>query len=212
MEVEIPDLQDHIVATSQYVARTKHDINEFQSTRTELTLNEIVAQGRYHKDLDLIDAVMEGPEDPEDDPDYFRRINARENFTRASVNVMEGRKKWTTLTFPTNTLIASQTWSPAMTVPAGFTADGLPVGLEFVAAPYDEPTVFGLGYAFEQATTPPRTSTGCDDRLSSTHPDRELPHGRHQRGHEGTLRPLGAGRRRQPQCQAVAARSQATGP
>ena len=88
MEVEIPDLQDHIVATSQYVARTKHDINEFQSTRTELTLNEIVAQGRYHKDLDLIDAVMEGPEDPEDDPDYFRRINARENFTRASVNVM----------------------------------------------------------------------------------------------------------------------------
>ena len=56
------------------------------------------------------------------------------------------------LTFPTNTLIASQTWSPAMTVPAGFTTDGLPVGLEFVAAPYDEPTVFRLGYAFEQAT------------------------------------------------------------
>jgi Asp-tRNA(Asn)/Glu-tRNA(Gln) amidotransferase A subunit family amidase len=39
-----------------------------------------------------------------------------------------------------------------MTVPAGFTAGGLPVGLEFVAAPYDEPTVFKLGYAFEQAT------------------------------------------------------------
>jgi amidase len=172
VEVEIPDLADHIVATSQYVARTKHDINEFLSTRTDLTLNEIVAQGRYHKDLDLIDAVMEGPDDPEDDPDYFRRIAAREDFTRATVNViasnrlngliyptaqvpaptMEGRRSWTTLTFPTNTLIASQTWSPAMSVPAGFTADGLPVGLEFVAAPYDESTVFRLGYAFEQVT------------------------------------------------------------
>jgi amidase len=179
VEVEIPDLQDHIVATSQYIARTKHDINEFLSARTNLTLNEIVAQGRYHKDLDLIDAVMEGPDDPEDDPDYFRRINAREAFTRTTVNVMArhrldaliyptaqvpaptmtGRKAWTTLTFPTNTLIASQTWSPAITVPAGFTANGLPVGLEIVAAPYDEPTVFKLGYAFEQATRHRRAPT-----------------------------------------------------
>jgi Asp-tRNA(Asn)/Glu-tRNA(Gln) amidotransferase A subunit family amidase len=172
VEVEIPDLMEHIVATSQYVARSKHDINAFLSSRSELTLNEIVARGLYHKDLDLIDAMMDGPDVPEDDPDYFRRIGAREDFARATVNVMgrnrldgliyptaqvpaptmAGRKDWTTLTFPTNTLIASQTWSPAMTVPAGFTAGGLPVGLEFVAAPYDEATVFRLGYAFEQAT------------------------------------------------------------
>jgi amidase len=172
VEVEIPNLAHHIEATSQYVARTKHDINEFLSTRTDLTLNEIVERGQYHPDLDLIDAVMAGPEKPEDDPDYFRRIGAREAFTRETVNVMArnslnaliypsvqvpapsmaDRKQWTTLTFPTNTLIASQTWSPAMTVPAGFTSDGLPVGLEFVAAPYDEATVFRLGYAFEQAT------------------------------------------------------------
>ena len=162
---------DHIVATSQYVARTKHDINEFLSTRTTLTLNEIVAQGQYHKDLDLIDAVMEGPEDPEDDPDYFRRIvraktsrargqrDGPQPAQRAHLPDVAGRRAddggsqgRTTLTFPTNTLIASQTWSPAMTVPAGFTADGLPVGLEFVAAPYDEPTVFRLGYAFERVT------------------------------------------------------------
>lgn len=172
VEVEIPNLADHIANTSQYVARSKHDINAFLAERTELTLNEIVAQGKYHKDLDLIDAMMEGPDNPEDDPEYFRRIGAREDFARETVNVMgrnrldaliyptsqvaaptmAGRKEWTTLTFPTNTLIASQTWSPAMSVPAGFTPDGMPVGLEFVAAPYDETTVFRLGYAFEQAT------------------------------------------------------------
>ena len=60
--------------------------------------------------------------------------------------------KWTTLTYPTNTLMASQAWLPAITVPAGHTARGLPVGLEFMGRPYDEPTLFRLGYAFEQAT------------------------------------------------------------
>ena len=175
VEVTIPDLMAHIEATSQYVARTKHDINAFLSERPQAggrTLQQIVAAGKSHPDLDLIDAVMEGPDEPEQDPDYFRRFAAREAFTREVVNVMaanrldalvypsvqvsapsmEGRKNWTVLTFPTNTLIASQTWTPAMSVPAGFTDDGLPVGLEFVAKPYDEPTVFRLGYAFEQAT------------------------------------------------------------
>src|ERR687885_635329 len=175
VEVVIPDLIEHIEATSQYVARTKHDINEFLSTRPELaghTLEVLYEMKQYHPELDLIDAVIAGPDEPEDDPDYFRRFAAREEFTRTVVNVMaangldalvypsvqvpppsfEARRRWTTLSFPTNTLIASQTWMAAMSVPAGFTEDRLPVGLEFVAKPYDEPTVFRLGYAFEQAT------------------------------------------------------------
>jgi Asp-tRNA(Asn)/Glu-tRNA(Gln) amidotransferase A subunit family amidase len=49
-------------------------------------------------------------------------------------------------------LIASQAWLPAITVPAGFTEDGLPVGLEFAAKPYDEPTAFKLARGFEAAT------------------------------------------------------------
>jgi amidase len=41
---------------------------------------------------------------------------------------------------------------PAMTVPAGFTADGLPVGLEFMGRAFAEPTLFRLAYAYEQGT------------------------------------------------------------
>jgi len=41
---------------------------------------------------------------------------------------------------------------PAMSVPAGFTPDGLPVGVEFMARPYAEPTLFKFAYAYEQAT------------------------------------------------------------
>ena len=41
---------------------------------------------------------------------------------------------------------------PAMTVPAGFTPDGLPVGLEFMGRAFAEPTLFRLAYAYEQGT------------------------------------------------------------
>lgn len=41
---------------------------------------------------------------------------------------------------------------PALTVPAGFTSDALPVGLEFLGRPFSEGALFGFGYAFEQAT------------------------------------------------------------
>ena len=54
---------------------------------------------------------------------------------------------------------------PALTVPAGFTADNFPVGLELVARPYAEPTLFRLGYAYEQATRhrkPPTTTPAVE--------------------------------------------------
>jgi Asp-tRNA(Asn)/Glu-tRNA(Gln) amidotransferase A subunit family amidase len=41
---------------------------------------------------------------------------------------------------------------PAITVPAGFTSDGLPVGLEIMARQFAEPMLFRFAYAYEQAT------------------------------------------------------------
>ena len=178
VEVEIPDLHDHLVATSMYVDRTKHDINEFLAARPDApvkTLQEVYETEQYHPRLDLLKlCATEGPDNPDDDPEYFRHFAAREAFTRVVVNVMARNRldalvypsvqvapptremlntgRWTTLTFPTNTLIASQAWLPAITVPGGFTEEGLPVGMEFVARPYDEPMAFKLAYAFEQAT------------------------------------------------------------
>jgi amidase len=175
VDVTIPDLMDHIVQTSMYTDRSKHDIDLFLSQLSEppvRSLREVYESGQYHRDLDLMDAIIAGPDQPDEQPDYLRRFAARHEFTLAVTNVMAanelellvyptvqvppptmaGRRNWTTLTFPTNTLIASQTWMPAMTVPAGFTPDGAPVGLELVAKPYDEGTLFRCGYAFEQAT------------------------------------------------------------
>jgi len=41
---------------------------------------------------------------------------------------------------------------PALTVPAGFTSDSLPVGLEFLGRPFTEATLLSYGFAYEQAT------------------------------------------------------------
>jgi amidase len=50
------------------------------------------------------------------------------------------------------TNIANLTGFPDLIVPAGFTADGLPVGLSFLGQAFSEGKLLGLGYAFEQAT------------------------------------------------------------
>lgn len=41
---------------------------------------------------------------------------------------------------------------PAMSIPGGFTKNGLPVGIHLVAPRFDEETLYQAGYAFEQAT------------------------------------------------------------
>lgn len=41
---------------------------------------------------------------------------------------------------------------PALTVPAGFTSDGLPVGLELMGRPFDEPTLIAIAAGYEAHT------------------------------------------------------------
>jgi Asp-tRNA(Asn)/Glu-tRNA(Gln) amidotransferase A subunit family amidase len=41
---------------------------------------------------------------------------------------------------------------PALTVPAGLTAEGLPVGLELLGRPFTESLLLGMAYAYEQGT------------------------------------------------------------
>lgn len=177
LAVEIADLYRQLVETSLYVNCSKSDLNAFLAARPAApvrTLQHLYETRQYHPMLDLLEACVVGPELPEYDPQYFRRLAAREAFQRQLTNLMAANgldalifpdvqvpaptreqvntRVWTTLTYPTNTLIASQSWLPAITVPAGMAEGRLPVGLEFMGRPYDEPTLFRLAYAFEQAT------------------------------------------------------------
>ena len=177
VDVSLPNMMDFIIETSLYITHSRHDINAFLAKNPAFaysSLDAIYKDGKYHKNLDLIKDIMSGPAKPEDDPEYYRKLAARDAFQRAVVNIIAANKldgicfpscqvlpptreelnngRWTVLTFPTNTLIAAQTWLPSICLPAGFSSAGIPVGLEMVVLPYHEPDLFRLGYAFEQAT------------------------------------------------------------
>ena len=174
--VAVTGLQQLIEDTALYLQRSKHDIDAFLRSRPgALSVDELYASKRFHPGLDLFEAISEeAPADPEDDPHYFKGLAAREVLQRTLLNVMasEGLDallypsvrilpptredlnagKWTVLTFPTNTLIAPQADMPAISVPAGFTGGGLPVGVELLGKPHDETTLLNLAHAFEGAT------------------------------------------------------------
>jgi len=48
--------------------------------------------------------------------------------------------------------VPSLTGLPSLNVPCGFDLDGLPIGMQVIARPFDETTLFRVGSAFQQAT------------------------------------------------------------
>jgi aspartyl-tRNA(Asn)/glutamyl-tRNA(Gln) amidotransferase subunit A len=50
------------------------------------------------------------------------------------------------------TITANLTGAPALSVPAGFSAEGLPVGVQLVGRHFEESTLLRLGHAFQTAT------------------------------------------------------------
>jgi hypothetical protein len=70
-----------------------------------------------------------------------------------------------------NGFISPQTGLPALSVPAGFTDDGLPVGIELLGAPYSDARLLALGFAFEQATHPRRAPATVPPLVDGRAPD-----------------------------------------
>lgn len=175
IDIEIPDLMDHILATSLYGSHSRHDINKFLASRPTMpvkSLEDIKAQKKFDPTLDLLLEIFDGPAKPEDDPEYFQKLAARDRFQRLVVNLIGKHQldamvfpcvqvvpptkdevragKHRVLEYPTNTLIAAQTWLPSICMPAGFTDADIPVGIELVVLPYREPELFRLGAGFEK--------------------------------------------------------------
>jgi amidase len=97
---------------------------------------------------------------------YFEEFAKRTQLKSAIYEVM-ARHELDALAYPTIRRIASliteeqsddschlsaNSGFPAITVPAGFSQEGMPVGLELLGRPWDDVRLVGMAYAFEQAT------------------------------------------------------------
>lgn len=177
IDVEIQNLMHLVGFTSLYNTRSRADMDAFFASRPGtgvLGMREVVESGRYHEKLDLLEGIAATSANPADDPDYLDRILAQQAFQREVIGIMVEMNldaivfpdvklpapahsdvfsdRWTCLTYPTNTVIASQLHFPAVTVPVGFTDNGLPVGLEIMSAPYDEHRLMRVAAGVEKAT------------------------------------------------------------
>ncbi|WP_382308669.1 amidase [Herbiconiux sp. UC225_62] len=184
VDIEIPDLDHYVAFTSVYFSRSLADMNAFIAARPGLpieSIQKLYADKAYHEKLDLFEGIATGPADPKDDPDYLDRVVAQGVFQRSVVGIMAAEQldvivfpdvklpapthddvfsdRWTCLTYPTNTVIASQLYLPAITVPAGFTPNGLPVGIELMALPYGEAGLLRTAAGVEAATAARRAPT-----------------------------------------------------
>ena len=74
------------------------------------------------------------------------------DLTKPYPTQINGVKMSTYIEWQKSCILISALENPAISVPCGFTSDGLPVGLQIVGRHRDELSVLQMAYAFEQAT------------------------------------------------------------
>lgn len=183
-DVEIDDLNSWIANTSVYHKQSKADLTSFFAElpgAPATSFSDLYNRGQFHPSNDLLHGIAEGPDDVADDAEYMRLRLNQEHFRRLILNLLAGARldflvyptvqiipptrddiaagHHPTLTFPTNTVIASQAGLPAFSIPIGFTPAGLPVGLEVLARPMAERELLQFAHAWEKAVGPRRAPT-----------------------------------------------------
>ena len=83
--------------------------------------------------------------------DVLRRVDVLVTPTMTQpAAVFEGYDPTSTIRGHSFTAPFNVTGLPAISVPCGFTADGLPVGMQIAGKPFDEPTVLRAAYTYQQ--------------------------------------------------------------
>jgi Asp-tRNA(Asn)/Glu-tRNA(Gln) amidotransferase A subunit family amidase len=131
------------------------------------TFDEWVASGKFDKTLEKGLKAAQPFDHPERDPEYLERIGPRKDALQKQVIAILDERKLDAIVYPhqkrltvpigesqaeRNGFLASITGFPAITVPAGFSSGGVPIGVELLGRPFAEPTLFKLAFAYEKET------------------------------------------------------------
>jgi hypothetical protein len=168
VEIEDIDLEEMLEGTGVIGHEFKFDLMDYLGALPEAptrSLGDIIQRGLYHEALERSFKRRNAPES-RDSEEYYEaldkqntlRIDILELFREMNVDVLlypTIRRKPALIGEPqggSNCLLSAASGFPAISVPAGFTRDGLPVGVELLGEPFSEPELIKIAYAFEQAT------------------------------------------------------------
>ena len=184
---EVPGWSDHLRAAN-FCARFRYDMRQYLLSLGDgapiTDVREAFETGQYSEYVgERLDGLTQAPADvhPADGdppcPDYADH-EGRQAFLAAVVSAMD-EAGLDAVVYPTWTnppahldraieeyagdnsqVVAPATGMPAVSVPMGFTYGSLPAGLQILARPYDEETLFRLAYAYEQGTLHRRPPEG----------------------------------------------------
>jgi Asp-tRNA(Asn)/Glu-tRNA(Gln) amidotransferase A subunit family amidase len=172
-EVSPPGFDALLQGTSVINAEFKFNLLDFfaafRSPLPARSLDDILKSGLYHT---AVDGVLRRANDVESrDSETYRTALQRREAAAAAVANLLGQGGFTALAYPTirrkaapigdgqagsNCQLSATSGLPALAMPAGFTADGLPVGLELLGPAFSEPTLLRVGYAYERVMQPRR--------------------------------------------------------
>jgi Asp-tRNA(Asn)/Glu-tRNA(Gln) amidotransferase A subunit family amidase len=171
VEIAIPNLAQQLAASNLLSQELKFYLGAYLRTSPGSpvrSVEELLASGLHSAQLQgFVEGANALPDDYLTSDDYRSRLAAREALGRAILTVMDAERV-DVLVYPTvrriaplvggnqlgsNAGLSAQAGFPAITVPAGFTTEGFPVGVEMLGRPFAEPTLLGLAYAYERATS-----------------------------------------------------------
>jgi Asp-tRNA(Asn)/Glu-tRNA(Gln) amidotransferase A subunit family amidase len=188
VDVSVPDLAGLLRSSAVIDYEFKFDLADYlaaQPAPPVRSLGEILERGLYHADLDAPFRRRNATASA-DSAAYRAALGRREDLTRLAGAAMD-MLELDALIYPpirrkaaplletqgggNNCQLSASTGWPALVVPAGFTADGLPVGIEFLGRPFSEPRLLSLGSALEARQPlrrPPSSTPRLEGRSAST--------------------------------------------
>jgi Asp-tRNA(Asn)/Glu-tRNA(Gln) amidotransferase A subunit family amidase len=172
VEVTIPGLEalltDRLGGFLVLVQEFKFDFNAYLAQHPAISvrsLEQVLTSGTYHPALEQGLRNSQNTESL-DTKEYLEHLVKRSTLKQAILRAMADYRL-DALAYPTirrqaapvgerqlgsNCHLSANSGLPAISVPAGFTADGLPVGVELLGRAWSEPLLLKLTYAYEQAT------------------------------------------------------------
>jgi Asp-tRNA(Asn)/Glu-tRNA(Gln) amidotransferase A subunit family amidase len=168
VEIEIEGLEELRTSTSVINYEFRAGLNEYlvRSNAPVKSLAEILETGQFHPALE--DRFRRSQDTDATAQEYFDRLERRVQLAQRLVGAMTSNDL-DALVYPTLRVkpnfvgerqsgslchIAAHSGLPAISLPAGFTADGVPVGIELLARPFEEGRLIELGFGWEQAAMP----------------------------------------------------------